>query len=356
MKMSKVFVTLISTALLLVAANAFALTGACVSCHTMHNSQNGAAMTFDGSATPNSTLLRAGTCGGCHADATVNTGGNGIGNLAIPQVDATTIATMPAGGSFNWVKTMDSTGHNVSDLGIAVDVALNEQPPGFDETINTDINGGVNAWSTQLTCAGTNGCHGDHTTGDVFNAVKGAHHDNAGGNLTTATTVGNSYRFLLGIKGGEDDDWEQTVSATDHNVYYGAARTTTTPNPTDTISSLCAQCHGKFHSGVDIGGGNMSSPWVRHPTDINMVAVGGEYAAYVYNVEAPVALSTLPAAVNDATSYASEKIVTCVSCHRAHGSDQPDLLRWDYGVMNAGTVTAAAGTGCFRCHTTKDGI
>ena len=41
------------------------ITGNCSNCHTMHNSQNGSSMNFDGSTIPNEVLLR-GTCLGCH--------------------------------------------------------------------------------------------------------------------------------------------------------------------------------------------------------------------------------------------------------------------------------------------------
>lgn len=343
----KLLVVLMSvTALVVVAGNAFALTGSCVDCHTMHNSQDGATVSFDGSA--NEMLLMAGSCGGCHADAAAAAAIDGV-----PQVNLS--ASYSAGGSFYWVADDDATGHNVSDLSISEDVALSYDPPGFDENLGTGVNGGAADWATQLTCAGTNGCHGTHDTTSAFDAVKGAHHGNAGGILDTADTTGNSYRFLTGIKGGEDADWELNTSVTDHNVYYGNARTDTIA-VTDTISALCAQCHGHFHNAADItsAGGDMSSPWIRHPSDIDMRAVGGEYAAYVYDVEAPAALSTLVAPTS--TAYDSEAIVTCISCHRAHGSENADLLRWAYSGMEAGTTGAAAGTGCFRCHTTKDGI
>jgi predicted CXXCH cytochrome family protein len=52
----------------------------------------------------------------------------------------------------------------------------------------------------------------------------------------------------------------------------------------------------------------------------------------------------------------SQGIVLCLSCHRAHGSAHDDLLRWDYAGMQAGTTGAEAGSGCFICHTTKDGV
>jgi predicted CXXCH cytochrome family protein len=45
-------------------------------------------------------------------------------------------------------------------------------------------------------------------------------------------------------------------------------------------------------------------------------------------------------------STAGDAIVTCISCHRAHGSPYYKLLRWDY----AGSIS----TGCAYCHTSKD--
>ena len=50
---------------------------------------------------------------------------------------------------------------------------------------------------------------------------------------------------------------------------------------------------------------------------------------------------------------AGDAIVTCISCHRAHGTPYADLLRWDYSNnCNAGSDNADCG--CFQCHTTKD--
>ena len=56
------------------------VTGECVNCHTMHNSQNGA----DLQATPQPTLLTD-TCVGCHSSATGDTIAT-LGNTNIPIV------------------------------------------------------------------------------------------------------------------------------------------------------------------------------------------------------------------------------------------------------------------------------
>ncbi|MFH1020936.1 MAG: cytochrome c3 family protein, partial [Pseudomonadota bacterium] len=104
---------------------------------------------------------------------------------------------------------------------------------------------------------------------------------------------------------------------------------------------------------------NMASPWVRHPTDFDMnTATGTEYADYggngvnAYVPQAPVASNALSLPKATVLQAPGDAIVTCISCHRAHGSDQPDLLRWNYDDMNAHGGASTAG--CFACHTTKD--
>lgn len=62
-------------------------------------------------------------------------------------------------------------------------------------------------------------------------------------------------------------------------------------------------------------------------------------------------VSRLPFTVTGAADFASASVVSttngvfCLSCHKAHGSENPFSLRWDYG---ARTATSAAG--CQQCH------
>jgi predicted CXXCH cytochrome family protein len=80
----------------------------------------------------------------------------------------------------------------------------------------------------------------------------------------------------------------------------------------------------------------------------------GEYAAYTeYDLDAPVGRLTVPATSSSVVTPGSDAVM-CLSCHVAHASNYPDMLRWDYDAMIAGNAGAAAGTGCFSCHTTKD--
>ncbi len=334
------------------------VSGPCSDCHTMHNSQNGAPMAFNNSTTPNRALTR-GDCIGCHSGATALKGSNNNIPVVIRTVDpgGQGNGLTLAGGDFYWVATSgganDTCGHNVKGVA-GVDSNLGYTPPGWNATTSNGIANGAADWGTnQLTCAGTYGCHGSHTSTDNYAAIRGAHHGDNGtiDGLTTAT----SYRFLNGILGAEDSDWEYTVSSTDHNGYKGANGYTTSDN--NTISYLCAECHGNFHASSAISNvsyqGAGASPWLRHPTDFSLgSASGAGYSAYTtYNVTAPVGAIN-PDTTTSVITPNSNDIVTCISCHRAHGTNHADLLRWDYSACNAGSANASCG--CFACHTNKD--
>lgn len=335
-------------AFLLMPGQARATAGLCANCHVMHASQTGTA------STPRDYLLNS-DCLGCHTGT--NDGTNGPYVLTTGLSAGTDISTDLAGGNFGWAEADARLGHNPSELTTADTLT---QPPGWKST-GFDANGQVGtSWAAdKLTCAGTYGCHGTHDA----NGVTGAHHSNASGAINSApTSVGGSYRFLYGIEGYEDDDYEYETT-TDHNVYYGEARTGLETSgdrvsDTHTMSYFCAECHGIFHSGSGSEGmlddstdTIFTDPWVRHPVDISM-PTSGEYAGYSsYDPDVPVASSD----VSDGSltvSNAADRIVMCLSCHRAHASPWNAALRWDPSSVVAGGGSST--TGCFACHTTKD--
>ncbi len=341
------------------------ITGPCANCHTMHNSQNGAAVDMYGAAgkpwkvTGPLPALTMGTCLGCHGMGTASKIVT-IAGSEIPQVYHTD-ATDLAGGNFAYITgaksrvtaDQNTAGHNVKDVGIN-DSNLNT-PPGLLPV--TGHNFIIN--DTNLTCAGQIGCHGNRFGGSV--GMKGAHHQNVDGKCETADTVANSYRFLLGVKGLENTGtykW-QNYNSTNHNEYFGA----TTPDaascanschlpggvqpPNHTISGFCATCHGQFHDVTEIGG--TSSPFKRHPTDI-VLKGSGEYASYTtYSVEAPVARQTVFDSISSIVTPGTD-VVMCLSCHAVHATPYADILRWDYTTMVAG---GGGSGGCFTCHTQK---
>ncbi|MDI6790301.1 MAG: cytochrome c3 family protein [Thermodesulfobacteriota bacterium] len=332
-----------------------AVSGTCVSCHTMHNSQNGTTVTI-GTGTGGNSILTT-TCAGCHAQGTANHVVT-MGTSKVPQVYHTS-ATDLAGGNFGYINYLGSSkgtgasaakGHNVNATlsALGTDGSLTA-PPGDEFTT-----GITNA---NFTCGGTYGCHGNRATENELSSIKGSHHGSDAS--IDGSTVPKSYRFLLGVKGVENNDatngW-QNLSAAVTNKYKGASApdtaSLTSPGTNGTMSGLCAECHGKFHgSGAD--GHGVSGAWIRHPTDI-LLPTTAPYSSYdptlTYDATVPVAY-TDPSLPTRATA-----VVMCLSCHGVHGTNYADILRWDYSGMVAGTTGAAAGTGCFKCHSDKDGL
>ncbi len=339
------------------------VSGPCSDCHTMHNSQNGTAVNASG---PYGYLLND-TCVGCHS----NDSGSATIVNGTPMVLTAAEPTYPsgilAGGSFYWVaQGNDAMGHNVTDI------------PGVD-TDGNNIN--------NLTPGGTNCalCHdgsgsplltGPHTNGGkTYSGCEFCHNvkHHADDSSTVVEEAGGWFRFLnfcsyhpstyqpdyfVGVEGIEDPAWEQSPSSTNHNEYQGASGSDTSHS----ISQYCAVCHGNFHDrpgeSNDTGG---SSPWLRHPTDY-AIPNSGEYAnafgatggTGIYDPQVPVSRPDLSGWTNPSSQVIlGTDQVQCLSCHRAHGSPYPDMLRWDY-LNDCQAGQANANCGCFVCHTTKD--
>jgi hypothetical protein len=239
-------------------------------------------------------------------------------------------------------------GHNVNGIS-SMDAKFKGSPPGYARA--SDISSiGYNP-ENPLTCAGSNGCHGNRNIEDPFEAVYGAHH--AVDKPLDGSTTAKSYRFLKntdktkGVLGLEDRDWNQDSSSTKHNEY------------TTTMDTFCASCHTDFHSKDKTG---KVGPWFRHPTGIPLPKAG-EYMFYnpdmspppdrpdirIYNPDAPISRQKVPASPSDEVKP-GEDIVTCLSCHVAHSSPYESILRWDYDNIYTGEDGKG---GCLICHTGK---
>jgi hypothetical protein len=334
--------------------------GKCKDCHTMHDSYEGKEMTYGGRKGPFPALTEGG-CLGCHGQ---NPSGTQdiitIGKARVPQVLHHMENGDLAAGNFYYVadgyNPVYSKGHNVLDISLLENPPMNV-PPGFIGGVLIPGGRGPMDWPEQhqLTCAGTWGCHGDRTIEDPYKAINGAHHTDD--SVVDGSTVGKSYRFLYGITGKEHKDWEYLATVDNHNGYKGDV----THDTMDTISYLCGECHAKFHPSPNLGGSTevgqaytYNSPWIRHPADIAFSTVhggyaGSEYQGYIkYSLEAPVAFYK---PTGGETEVNEDSIVMCLSCHRAHASPYPDILRWDYENMFA--RSGAPETGCLTCHTKK---
>lgn len=331
--------------------------GPCDDCHTMHNSQEGLAVSIDG---PQVSLLVE-SCLGCHTGT--NTGSN-----TIPYVYSTAEPTFGtgtlAGGNFYWVKegnanAADEKGHNIflneddDHLKLAPGSAILScgREPCHLNLSQPFVDGGA------IELEGKYGCEGCH--------LNPAHHADDTGPVIDSADQG-WYRFLSGhdvgegsgVAGIEDDDWQFTKGPGDHNEYLGYEGEKDDYGSfsiigANTMTAFCSGCHGAFH--IQQAGG-----WVRHPSD-TVIPNAGEYASAfgaaggaggIFNPDIPVARQSLTAVSSEVTLGTGGDMVMCLSCHVPHGSPYFDLLRWEYSDMMAGGGDNT--TGCFACHTTKD--
>ena len=357
--------------------------GVCSNCHTMHNSQGGSAVH---SGSPEENLLRT-DCVGCHSSDTAETikiiGAVG-GTSRVPIVYNTVEPSYPttptasgndntlAGGNFYWVEhDGDQFGHNVISH---ADAVLSEAP-GRNHGCANSCHYSLYSWSAPWSGTTGGGCKSCHVP---------AHHKGGSG-TPIADAEDGWYRFLAqmpdhtggtSLKGFEDSDWQQTVSPTDHNEYWDMFDGSSTVAG---ISRFCAACHGLFHSTLygqwsvnggfkpGPGGGWHAAPWFRHPAGIyfpetgetskyNTDGSGPDGVTGPYNPIAPVSRQDIDSVTTPSSIVAvgsSGDMVACISCHRAHGSPYPDMLRWDY-LNTCEAKQPNANCGCFICHTTKD--
>ena len=317
-----------------------AVSGRCDICHTMHNSQGGSAMAEDEGGVKTTTAyahLTMSSCVGCHFTQT---------SIVAPKINGlyNTIDGSTAGGTFK-----EGAGGVASDAGVHnVDIALSSL--GEDNTFSgaNDIPGLTGTMNhtygsnnpNDLTCAGSNGCHGDATVTTGNDAgIAGFHHGSKSG--WRYLQIANGQAAVVGVGA---DDWEKAmsdgwVSGDQHNVYSSSTAVG--------INKLCANCHPNFHGTANTQSG---SNWIRHPTD-NDIPSG--WSAVVDYRDNPFAFADLTGKTATGTYDDTSAQVACISCHRAHGTPYDDILRWDYNDQEAGSTTI--GYGCLGCHTKQKG-
>ena len=283
----------------------------CAGCHTMHNSQDGIAVTPDGDS--HAYLLKAANstdaCLLCHAGYGQFADGFGYG----------------PGGDFYWVTQTwswsahgrpfeslgDSHGHNVISpgYGIAEDATLANAPGG-------------DFLSARLTCTSCHDPHGNQNFRILYDDTMGPIYNGSRYDFDSAAplALGNS-RKTIGSDGEETDSH--------HTVYKNG------------MSDWCANCHETLHSDNTIE--------FVHPTQQGLGSqVAGIYNNYVSSddlisgTQATAYWGLVPFEDVDADlglvdpgNYTrgpdSNDQVMCVSCHRAHATPFDDIARWDMG-------------------------
>jgi hypothetical protein len=142
------------------------------------------------------------------------------------------------------------------------------------------------------------------------------------------------------------------------------------------IGRWCAGCHGQFHAFgaqdemflVDNGGDlnhltltASTNPWLRHPTNV-FIPNAGEYSAgaggvldgnAIYNPETGIPLARSNYINSRTANVELGDQVMCLSCHKAHGSQYENALRFNYALNDAHSGLGRD-NGCFFCHRAKD--
>ncbi|MBI2932453.1 MAG: cytochrome c3 family protein [Planctomycetes bacterium] len=321
----------------------------CTQCHTLHNSENGAAIDPAG---PNHGLLKAeltDLCLSCHDTA----GSNALmswGGSTPPKVKGTVTNELP-GGNFSYSFATPSNGHSPMGTGFN-EPTLTVAPGGT-------VNGGYPR--TELECTSCHGPHGVNSgipsgyTFEYRNLKKRMGNFGA----TPAITLGTSTEVTNSVIGSGDGDEADIVTAgaaadqnaaigaTNHNVYKGE------------MGKWCGSCHSNTDDvGTGFHGTTLTDPdtadlvaveWSRHPTG---TAFRTSFAtAYGANSNFAYPIVTTAAAASTTAEWpvvAAESFVFCLSCHKAHASEYPNALRWDLTSGSGGTSNNRAK--CGKCH------
>jgi len=322
----------------------------CGGCHSMHSPAAGGTFLLVGTD-------QSSACLTCHQ----HTGDTGPSSYHISTAEA----DMPAGvaplqrtpgGDFGWLKKTysftvrgntvteagESHGHNI----IAAD---------FNYTIGaTDctVSPGGSFSSAQLAC---NSCHDPHgqyrRLSDSSIAKTGAPIIGNGSYNTSAVPAAGEavgvYRLLAGAgytkaafpgvpAAKTPSSYNRTEASTQTRTAYGVA----TAGGHATWGNWCGTCHGDMHSTgnyvhpVDQGLGSTTAglygSYVKSGDLTGTLATSfSSLVPFATNSGDYTALATL--AVNDDTQLAgpgSSDQVMCLSCHRAHASAFPEMLRW----------------------------
>lgn len=356
------------------------VTGPCSNCHTMHYSQNGTVDPEWGSDGPYSKLTVT-SCVGCHSatdGATWKdpvTGAPIVYNTQAPAYGAQYNGGPHqglAGGNFYWVEHADDNrGHNVFENNPDNNIFYPAPDPGGLFTCGvTCCHGDLSSTVTTEWGVGQKGrqgctkCHMGISPPSPGFGLTAYHH--AEQPTMEANGAQGFYRFLSsvharGIYGLEDPDWQYTSGPGDHNEYYNKYPITVgSIAQSRSIDGYCVGCHRSFWNWGDYGGGEEYRH--RHPSN-EIIPNDGEYVDALgaagsgtgtYDPLVPVSRQTPFTGWTAAspTVTLGQDTVTCLTCHRAHGSPYPDSLRWDYDTMITGDPNKVGG--CFTCHTRKN--
>ena len=362
---------------------------ACSQCHTMHGTQGGSSTMYDepsiGQQPLQDKLLRASSvlalCRICHGDPQIIS--TVEGGKTPPKVENHNKTNRtPSAGDFmdegadnHWNK------HNVGD-----DISGFE-PPGWDS---------ANSWTSVISARGATFtciyCHDQHGNKNYRNlrhnpAVPASDIEGDGAAVVVSfrTGVGNCSDGVAAPCDVFVDDsagsnlWKYERA----NVTFKGPVSTDNDDPLKGMAAWCGKCHVDFFgisgdskvggtAGGDLGAGDTSNPWKRHPVkDIDIASAANNRHADQTNW---IGLSQRVRATDPDTTATidGDEQPFCLTCHYAHGGGNPNfagnafldhsmlVMTDDEGDVNLERRTAAGGTydesagrmrnTCNQCH------
>ena len=328
----------------------------CTDCHTMHFSmqhnwdgtdpvptvgQNGNWLSATG---PNAFLLKAPAnqlCLACHDGQTFAPDVLGTNSNASPTQGRSAGAVNEAalGAPYDGWK-----GHTLDATAV---------PPGFDPTV-------IGAGATWYDPAGgleCISCHAQHGPPASYRNLGpyalGAAASAARPTYTIATTNTATTDVWINIAGPYTPN---SGAAATFNPYYDNANvsynrndaTVGTTKTSNRLDTFCASCHGEFHGGPgDAGIGATAAAldaFIRHPTAQTTIGAAGTqgYGGHSTLTRYTAATTKVKVYASDRAGY-TDASPGCVSCHKAHGNQNPFGLV--YLSRNATSVGEEGGYG-----------
>ena len=250
------------------------------------------------------------------------------------------------------------TGHTIGNIGL---------PPGYNAAVGGTLTGLTSTY--ELECVS---CHIQHGIAESYRNLGSRSLTNTQPTFTVSTTQKdpcyNPNAKTLPTQANGCDVWVNITQASytpgsgnsanfgpyydTNNVFYNrndVAASGTTPAYSNRMDAFCGMCHSAFHGGPDglssdlnsapnswtagMGGTAVASGanlWLRHPTGITPIGgagTGGNSAVSNYNkakTRVKVYATTQPGVDTGAITITNTQATPgCVSCHKAHGNQNP---------------------------------
>jgi cytochrome c553 len=309
----------------------------CTDCHTMHSSM---AHSFDSTTVPDPNARANGNwvdeAGGPYTNL-LKGDGNALctachdGQSFAPDVLESNSNASPSSGRMAGALNLDTGGSAGWEPWRGHSLGSTDDAPGYQTGL---VEAGLDPHpsGTELQCVS---CHDQHGTPAYRNLGP------ASWGMSDPNTIWPTY-VIAATNTATADVWinaptytANSGSAATFNPYYAYGtinynRNDASVGPSNIetsnkLDTFCSACHGDFHGGEDDAniGGNVSGPafidFERHPTsDATIGAVGGSHSNLTLYTSATAQVKTYSdvAGQTDATPG-------CVSCHKAHGNQNP---------------------------------